>query len=835
MPIVFPVVGFRQHGKSVYLASLLNEFDRLVGHHSFSYTALDENALQTVIKKQRSLKEGRLPDATPGNVFPTPVILELDGMEELNAFRLLTFDIGGEVFDDIGKLKQYAGYVSRVHSVVWLISLEDLDHSNFGKSPSNLEELIFNYVKAVLDRGGQPKKQALLIVLTKGDYLIEKSGVPDTLRGFLKGERPRPEESLSGFSDELSDVIENWLDTRPGYQNFVRNVRKEFEQVRYCAVSAIGSEPKGQMLQIEVTPRGVLEPLRWLIRMACARQKLHDKLLVIERSFTKRKELIDRHLGTPTSSSLKEKISSAKKAIEIGSMKEATEGVQSARSTLRANLRRVILKLGLRYLLLLLLVSLVAAVIRLVGWKLYRWRKSRDPREHLDTMMLEGGNIDLPAGEYLLTRTLRLDKSLSLKGAGKDTTKIICRDASSGLVFASEGEFKASDLTFEYLGKQPGNVISIQSGKSDLQRCRLTGGTADKTRPDLGHGLDLRGRAAATILECEFVRNGQHGVAVSDMAQVTITDCSIQQNKGAGIFFTSSASGTLQKNDCHNNQSFGIQIGEQASPILEANTCRNNGRSGVGYQGNAAGSAHDNNCLSNGWNGISIEGFAQPTLQNNKCQGNERSGIAFTDNASGTARQNRCEKNAWHGIVITNNASPGLEENISLNNSRSGIFYSADAGGVATKNECTKNRMHGFSVEGRARPNLDANTSTENEICGICYLSRSAGAARGNNVSRNSSHGIIVRDQAKPELDSNRCEQNRGSGIAYFDYAAGIARKNHCTANGANGILVAGNADPALEGNECSNNTSLDVMDWRESTDVMEEERPRLVSPSPPD
>jgi parallel beta-helix repeat protein len=143
--------------------------------------------------------------------------------------------------------------------------------------------------------------------------------------------------------------------------------------------------------------------------------------------------------------------------------------------------------------------------------------------------------------------------------------------------------------------------------------------------------------------------------------------------------------------------------------------------------------------------------------------------------------------------------------------------------------------MHGFRIEGRARPTLDANTATENQICGICYLSNSAGTARNNNVSRNSSHGIMLRNQARPELDSNRCEQNRGSGIAYFDYAAGIARKNQCTSNGANGILVSGNAEPALEENNCTNNTDLDVMDWRESTEVLEEGRPRMVSPLPPD
>ena len=832
-PIIFGVVGFRSHGKSVYLASLLNEFERLTRvRQGFSYTPLDESGLKIVREKQQLLKQGRLPDATPGNVLAKPVILQLEGMEELSGFRLLTYDIAGDVFRRGSELKQYAGYVVRGHSVVWLISLEDLE------TPQELTDLIGRYVQAVLELNGQPKDQTLLIVLTKGDGLLERSDIPQTLRDFLKGERPRPGEVPVRFADELSDVIEKWLEGRAGYQNFVRRVRKEFEQVKYCAVSATGSQPVGQSMAMSLVPRGVLEPLLWLLRIERARQDLHNDLLMLERKFSNRKNLIDRYLEKTASPRLEKAISSAKEAVEVASMRQAEEKVQSVQSNLTDLLRRINLLRGRRYVLASLFATLVFAVVGWLGWKRYLgWQRkqARYIRENLADLMLDGGLIELPAGDYHLSRFVQMVKTVSLKGSGRDTTRIICGDRNLGLLFASEGTFAASDITFEYSGTQPANVLTIRSGNIDLQRCRFANGIADKSQPDLGHGLHLRGKVTGTISECEFVRNGQHGVAVNDSAQVTITGCSMRDNQYAGISYASSGSGTLRNSDCSNNQSLGIQVGEQANPLLDGNTCRNNRRSGIGYSGNAAGAAQNNQCLNNGLNGITIEDFAQPSLEINNCHENERSGIAYANNGSGTARQNQCLNNAWHGMVVTNNAQPTLDENQSRDNGKSGITYAEDAGGRASNNECAKNRMHGFSIEGRARPKLENNKSEENQACGISYSSHSAGTATGNNVANNSSHGIIVGNQAQPELDSNHCEKNKASGIAYSGQAAGIARKNECTTNADYGILVAKDANPTLEENVYTNNGAGDVVDWRTVIENIEPDRPRLVAPPLPD
>jgi parallel beta-helix repeat protein len=841
-PIVFSVVGFRHHGKTVYLASLLNEFERLSLHQkAFSYTPLDETGLNVVRQKQRSLERGQLPDATD-KIFPKPVILQLEGMAELKACRLLTYDIGGEVFKRVSELRQYAGYVAQGRSSVWLVSIEDLESPIAAEAPQDLTDLVGRYVQAVLELGGQPKDQTIVIVLTKGDKLLKRNDIPDLLRRFLQGDRPWTEESQPSLSNELSDEIEKWLEGRAGYQNFVRRVRKEFELVKYCCVSALGSEPRGQELDISLTARGVLEPLRWILRFEQDRNNLIESLRRLELAFSSKKSLIETYEGKTTSARLERQIFKAKEALGASSITRGSESVRIVDTNLARSLNRVRLKQGRRYLFAFILVSLVAAIAGWAGWKFWLRRQRKEEwyvRENLEQMIAEGGVVELPPGDYSL-QTLTLVHPVSLKGSGRERTRIIYKDGSLNLTMKADATFVATDITFEYGGTRPANVLTIQSGRFDLQRCRFQGGVADQQQFTAGNGIQLESKSTGTILECEFIQNGKHGVSANDMAQITMTGSSIRQNQGAGISYISSVPGTLQNNDCYANQSHGIEVGEQANPIVANNICRNNKGSGISYSGSATGTIRQNRCLSNHLNGITVDGLAQPSIEGNNCLGNERSGVAYSGNASGIARDNECVNNILYGISVSKKAQPELAGNKCRDNGQSGIVFVDGAGGSASKNETIKNRTNGISVEGTANPTLLGNICNENKKCGIRYAGRSTGAARNNQIAHNTTQGILVQDQSQPELDNNTCEQNGDSGIAYIGRSAGTAHDNECTRNGANGISVSEPADPNLGENHCADNSSEDVMDWRlepeEETqpEDLGTDRPRRISPTPP-
>ena len=97
-PVVVSAVGFRQHGKTVYFATLFYTLKRLTLARDWSQfftMGLNEASLATVYDNARLLDAGALPDSTPKN-FPRPTILRVEGMPMHRNCTLLCFDTGGE-------------------------------------------------------------------------------------------------------------------------------------------------------------------------------------------------------------------------------------------------------------------------------------------------------------------------------------------------------------------------------------------------------------------------------------------------------------------------------------------------------------------------------------------------------------------------------------------------------------------------------------------------------------------------------------------------------------------------------------------------------------------
>lgn len=815
-PIVFSVVGRRGHGKTVFFSSLLLEFERLTKRSkTFSYTPLDEAGLAPVREAQRALEEGHLPQATPANIFPKPAILQIEGLEDSRDFRLLVYDIGGDTFDRVAEIEQYGGYVSRGRSTIWLISLPVLQER---ESPRDLEDFVIKYEQAVRQLRGRAKDQTLLIVLTMGDELLKQNDVPPMTQNFLRGDYLVGDHADITFLEGLSREIESWLENKSGYQNFARRVRKEFADVRYCAISALGSAPQGQMQLVNVVPRGVLVPLQWVLHFERGRQNLQQRLLAIATTFSKHSAMIETYLDKATSTRLEDGLREAKQTAETGSTEQALQRARAIATELAQSIRRARLKRFARYVTFILIGCVVMTGLAWAGWRLWLFGQRKENwyvREHIAEMLADGGVLEIPPGEYELSKLVVLHKPLSLKGSGKDHTRIICKEGTSGLMYAAEGVFAAADITFQYSGTAPANVLTVESGQVDFQRCRFTGGKRDQTSRPVGNGVQLKGHTTGTISDCEFVANALHGLSVNDQAQPTLTGDVMQQNQGAGIAYSGFSAGTAQNTSCYQNQSHGVQVSEQARPALEAGVCNNNQRSGISFSGTSAGAARNYQCIENRMNGITVEGQGQPALEGDVCQTNQGAGIAYADNSSGIAQKNQCLKNNQAGISVNKRAQPALEANACRNNSHAGILYLGESAGTATKNECSNNRMSGISVEGQAQPVLDGNTCKDNQNCGIRYIGGAGGTARNNTAAANRADGILVRDRSQPVLEGNLCQSNQGSGIAYYGKAAGLARNNKCIGNRLIGLAVSDEAQPTLEENESSGNESTDYKDWR--------------------
>jgi len=148
-----------------------------------------------------------------------------------------------------------------------------------------------------------------------------------------------------------------------------------------------------------------------------------------------------------------------------------------------------------------------------------------------------GSVIELQPGVYLLEQPLRIDKPLTMQGAGADKTFTQSDAEGCVIELASTGLCALRDLTVEHFGNRPANVVVVSLGMAEISGCVVRGGVRDEKR----------------------------------------------KFGGVGIWFTNATRGTVRGCVCRDNGLSGIHISGIAQPLLEGNTCENNKESGIAY------------------------------------------------------------------------------------------------------------------------------------------------------------------------------------------------------------------------------------------------------------
>lgn len=259
-PVMFSVIGFRGHGKTVFLSSFLTQLETAgLLWPNFSAATLDESGMGNVRGRQAELRSKKLPDSTP-KMFIKPAVMRVENVPHLGNCHLLLYDSSGEAIESVSELTTHYGYISRVPVITLLVSLKDLER------PEKLVDFLTVYYQTVLGLNGNPKKQSLLVVLTQADKFVDESGLPDTVRRYLQ-----VEDDMSASVERmegLSKDIETWLSGRSSYVNFVRRAKADFKQVKFCVLSSTGSQPNGRELLVEAAPHGVMAPMLWVMRLS---------------------------------------------------------------------------------------------------------------------------------------------------------------------------------------------------------------------------------------------------------------------------------------------------------------------------------------------------------------------------------------------------------------------------------------------------------------------------------------------------------------------------------------------------------------------------------------
>ena len=272
-PVVVNAVGFRQHGKTLYFGALFYVLKKLsLAEHwpDFFTLGLNEDSLNTVYENVAMLEKGILPDSTPKN-FPRPTMLRVHGIPLHPDRTLLFFDTGGECFERPSQLVRFAGFVRRARTVLFLVSLPDMDDP-----AKEMHKLLNTYVVGMGELGGVTREQNLVVVYTKADALIKYLDGWEFLTDYLT------HGSLEELADQdhyvrrlhtASERLKKFTRDRLQAAEFLNAARVNFKAVKYTMISALGAKPDGNRLPVEIVPRRVLDPLLWMMEKSVPKWK----------------------------------------------------------------------------------------------------------------------------------------------------------------------------------------------------------------------------------------------------------------------------------------------------------------------------------------------------------------------------------------------------------------------------------------------------------------------------------------------------------------------------------------------------------------------------------
>lgn len=336
-------------------------------------------------------------------------------------------------------------------------------------------------------------------------------------------------------------------------------------------------------------------------------------------------------------------------------------------------------------------------------------------------LVAPGGTILLDPGEHHLAAALVVDKALTFRGAGSDTTTVVGDQPPEVLRLVGPGDFTLEGLTFRYQGTQPADAVVADGGTIAFADVQATGAvrTEDPEAAEhAGSGFVIMGNAAGTIDRCLAVDNQLNGFAFTGTAHVTITSSLARDNGEDGFYWGGSAVGIAEGNTAQGNGLHGFGTQDVATTTLVENTATDNTEGGFAWLGGSTGIAEGNIALGNGLHGFGIEDQATSTLTENTAQGNEECGFRWAQEATGTARRNTSEENGLCGFWIADGAAPTIVNNIARGNRHpegygSGIVFAESAGGAARRNQVYDNDW-GIAVGPDAQPRLADNDVHDN-------------------------------------------------------------------------------------------------------------------------
>lgn len=270
-----PVIGGPSTGKSNFIITATRKFiEDYAPSEGFDVDFPDVNDQRLYDTSVQRLSSGRALVKTP-NIIPQAYNLAVEKSKERIGRILYVYDAAGEAYstDDNAALQSYFDYV---HGLIFIIDPfsidffrrrnEDRIKGDMGSlRPSSsrpmeaYERMLTILESKVAFKEGRKYKHPLAVVVSKTDALDLENQIGQTAAKALM----QTESSICLEEDAISILIEQFLiDQQSG--NLVRDIRLQFQNVKFFSVSALGRMPDRND-QRPFEPERVLLPLLWVL------------------------------------------------------------------------------------------------------------------------------------------------------------------------------------------------------------------------------------------------------------------------------------------------------------------------------------------------------------------------------------------------------------------------------------------------------------------------------------------------------------------------------------------------------------------------------------------
>lgn len=243
-----------------------------------------------------------------------------------------------------------------------------------------------------------------------------------------------------------------------------------------------------------------------------------------------------------------------------------------------------------------------------------------DQLENAINSAQDGAVLRLAAGDYLLSKSLDIRKSITLIGAGKTNTRVL--SSASGYALFFEGiQLHLQGIDFEHIGQENSDVLLIQNSTFSIEDCRFTG-SAKPTLAEAGVGLYLYGYSDGVISKSLFDHNSTYGMYVANNSSVKLEQNKFNHNGAVGVAFWDTSQGDVSQNSMQSNELAGIAFTGFSKGRIYKNIISKS-QYGIRLRFDSQTSVIENTFQENS-NAIYLAEKTQPTFSGNVFQNNDQ-------------------------------------------------------------------------------------------------------------------------------------------------------------------------------------------------------------------